>query len=184
MTVVLILDDHEPSYVNPAVAAVPQEVGNSVTWDPEFDEPTDVIAAKAGSSIPKGNDVIAAKAGSNPYKGYGVVAARAGRPYIIEESDDEPPECPSPRTTRSLTWSERKLDPTGVAPLILISCSLIVCPTRTKRRKDFLTFGPARNQPISARVENPVSFEGSSPRRSGGGESSAQPARVGYSWQD
>ncbi len=43
-----------PNYVNPAVAAVPQEVGNSVTWDPEFDEPKDVIAAKAGSSIPNG----------------------------------------------------------------------------------------------------------------------------------
>ena len=46
------LDDHEPSYAKPAVAAVPQKVGYSVTWDPEFDEPTDVIAAKAGSSFP------------------------------------------------------------------------------------------------------------------------------------
>ncbi len=59
------LDDHEPSYVNPTVAAVTQEVGNSVTWDPEFSEPNDVISAKAGSSNPKGNDVISAKAGSN-----------------------------------------------------------------------------------------------------------------------
>ena len=48
------LDDHEPDYEgsNPAVVALPQEVGNSATWDPNLDGPRNVISATAGSYFP------------------------------------------------------------------------------------------------------------------------------------
>ena len=56
-----------PATLTPQLMLSRWGVGYSVTWDPEFDEPTDVIAAKAGSSFPRGNDVIATKVGSNPH---------------------------------------------------------------------------------------------------------------------
>ncbi len=60
------LDDHEPNYANPAVAA-PQEVGHSVTWDPDFVSPE--ISASAGSRSPKRNIANSASAGSKSYEG-------------------------------------------------------------------------------------------------------------------
>ena len=60
------LDDHEPNYVNPAVAA-PQEVGHSVTWDPDF--VSDEISASAGSRSSKRKLANSASAGSESYIG-------------------------------------------------------------------------------------------------------------------
>ena len=72
------LDDHEPNYVNPAVAA-PQEVGHSVTWDPDIVPPE--ISATAGSYFSKSKVVTSATVGSNPDEGYGDSSATAGSPY-------------------------------------------------------------------------------------------------------
>jgi hypothetical protein len=72
------LDDDEPNYVNPAVAA-PQEVGHSVTWDPDLVPPES--SAPAGSYFQKRKVVNSATAGSNPYEGYGVPSASAGGPF-------------------------------------------------------------------------------------------------------
>ena len=69
------LDDHEPNYVNPAVAA-PQEVGHSVTWDPDF--VSDEISASAGSRSSKRKLVNSASAGSEFYVGLGDPSASAG----------------------------------------------------------------------------------------------------------
>ncbi len=81
------LDDYEPKYVNPAVAAVTQEVGNSVTWDPEFSEPNDAISAKAGSVTSKGYGAVSAKAGrSDSYEDADAVSAKAGRFHSEEDS--------------------------------------------------------------------------------------------------
>ncbi len=57
------LDDFEPDYMNPAVAAVTPVVGNSVAWDPLFDEPNDAISAQAGSVTSKGYGAVSAQAG-------------------------------------------------------------------------------------------------------------------------
>mgnify|MGYP000400043488 CR=1 FL=1 len=81
-------DDAVPDYVNPAAAAVPQEVGNSVTWDPDIVPPE--ISATAGSHFPNCKVVTSATAGSNPYEGYGVTSATAGCPDLDEDYDDMP----------------------------------------------------------------------------------------------
>ena len=48
---------------------------------------------------------------------------------------------------RNLLRSQRKLDPTGAAPLILTSSSLTACLTRMRTRTEALTFGPTRHLP-------------------------------------
>jgi hypothetical protein len=70
------LDDPEPNYAdNPAVAA-PQEVGNSVTWDPDFvlDEPSEPYGARS-STRKTANSV---SAGSKCCIGYGDPSVSAG----------------------------------------------------------------------------------------------------------
>ena len=78
------LDDHEPNYVNPAVAA-PQEVGHSVTWDPDF--VSDEISASAGSRSSKRKIANSASAGSKCCKGVGDPSAPAGGPIGDRWSD-------------------------------------------------------------------------------------------------
>ena len=81
------LDDPEPNYVNPAVAA-PQEVGRSGTWDPDFVPPE--ISVPAGSYFQMCKVVNSAQAGSSPYEGYGVTSATAGCPDLDEDYEDMP----------------------------------------------------------------------------------------------
>ena len=81
------MDDFEPDYMNPAVAAVTQVVGNSVSWDHEFNEPNDAISAKAGSVTSKGIGAVSAQAGrSDSYEDVDAVSAKAGRFHPEEDS--------------------------------------------------------------------------------------------------
>ena len=86
------LDDPEPNYINPAVAA-PREVGNSVTWDLDFITETDGISAPAESRF--ASDEVSAPAESRSAKNVrGYLSAPAEGPPksrwadLLEEEDE------------------------------------------------------------------------------------------------